>query len=110
MPSIARIAAISPLAAPSLRLVLPLAVHQTHEHEAAVVDAVALAGLEVVDGMCAHEILGGEDRILERDAEYRRAGLGSGHGPLGRIEEDQPGVEGIGGETVGGRRAVGLLI
>src|SRR5260370_6759533 len=110
MPSIARIAAISPFIAWPLRLVLPLAVDQVHQHEAALVDAVALARLEGVDGVRAHEVLGTEDRVLERHAELRRAGLGSGHRPLGGVEEDEPGIEGVGGEAVGGRYAVGLLI
>src|SRR5258708_25444615 len=103
IPSIARIAASSPFIAWTLWFVLPLAVDQAHQHEAPLVDAVALARLEGVDSVRAHEVLGAEDRVLECHAELRRAGLGRGHRPLGGVEEDEPGIEGVGREAFAGR-------
>src|SRR5262245_57207951 len=90
------------------RLVFPRPVHEPNKHETTLVHAVALARFEVVDGMHAVELLGREYRVLEHSVKLWCAGLGFCHRALGGVEEDEPGVEAVGGEPVGGGDAGGL--
>src|SRR5881275_2001752 len=50
---------------------LPLALFQLHHHARALVGAVAVVRLEVVDAVRAHQLLGVDDRIPQCDAELR---------------------------------------
>src|SRR5580704_11395987 len=120
IPSIARMAAIS-LVMPSsvprfcryrppLRRVFPRAVSQAHDHERTVIHASGRARLEIVDRVHACQFFGAQDFIAQGLAELRRSRLGGLQRALRGRGEDQPGVEGIRGKSVGGRHAVRLLI
>ena len=66
------------------------------------------AGLEVIDRVNARELLGVEDLVAQRLAEFDRAGLCGLERALGGRREDHPGVERVSREPVGGRNAVGF--
>src|SRR5271156_6262977 len=84
IPSTARIAAMSRVIgaraarlfarpqAPS-RHVLPGAVHEPDQHEAALVGPVARGGCEGIDALGAREFLHREQRVAQGAAELRRA-------------------------------------
>src|SRR4051794_24796740 len=78
----------------------PFALLQLHEHACALVDAVEPARLEIVDAVCADNVVGRLHRLVKRRAEFLGPGLRLRQSALGGIEQHQPGVEGIGGECV----------
>ena len=53
----------------------PLAVDELHQHKRALVDAEALARMEVVDTVGADNVLGIDQRVIGRSAEFRRPRL-----------------------------------
>src|SRR5262245_47403185 len=69
--------AVTSRGAPSGRE-LPLAVVELDDHTRALVHAIEVAGLEVVDAVRADHLLAAEDRVAQRLAERRRAGLALG--------------------------------
>src|SRR5262245_44697050 len=93
-----------------LRRVLPGAGGQADNHERALVNAGHCARLEVVHGMHAWQLLGAQDRIPQSRAKFGGPGLCGLERALGGGSEDQPSVERVGGEAVGGRNIVGLLV
>src|SRR5215213_4935500 len=88
----------------------PFALLQLDEHACAFVHAEESTRLVIVDAMRSDDLARRLHRVLEGGAEFLRPGLRPLQGAFGGIEEHEPCVERVGGESIARRGVIDLLI